>query len=99
MPENGFSLEPSSSFAQKINKSSRYNDRVLAQDRLKRLEIMDFSRSPQSVLGHGLLTMNNSHVTTMLFADINSPRSPLIGGTNKDHRRRKMDSLPTYIKR
>ena len=34
----------------------------------------------------------------MLFADINSPRSPVVGAT-QDHQRKKMDSVPNYIKR
>ena len=59
----------------KANRGNRYHERVKAQERLRKLQIMDVSLSPQSILGHGLLTREGpiSGGTNALFADIRSP--------------------------
>lgn len=47
-------------------RSNRYQERVKAREKLRQLDIIDVAKSPQSVMSHGLLTMDSGNAVDIL---------------------------------
>ena len=77
-----------------LQKTSRYQERKKAHEKLKRLEIVDVGRSPQSILSHGLLTRDTHSIDILgAYGVVPTQKAALENiFTNKDkeYKKRKM---------